>query len=120
MTQIQVHKLNASLAAAETYLLPAEKLLHGNPTQTLWMHYTDASGKFCTGLWKSEPGTWKIVYTEEEFCHLLEGISIVADSAGRSVRLVAGDEFVIPRGFVGTWQVLQTCTKRFVIYEPGT
>lgn len=119
MTPIQVHKLNASPAQAESYTLPAEKLLAGNPTQTLWMHYTDASGKFCTGLWKSEPGTWKIAYTEEEFCHLLEGTSIVTDAAGHAVTLVAGDEFVIPRGFVGTWQVLHTTTKRFVIYEPN-
>lgn len=119
MTQIQVHRLNASPAAAGTYQLPAEKLLAGNPTQTLWMHYTDPSGKFCTGLWKSEPGTWKIAYTEEEFCQLLEGISIVTDATGHAVTLVVGDEFVIPRGFVGTWQVVQTTTKRFVIYEPG-
>jgi uncharacterized cupin superfamily protein len=35
---------------AEAYQLPPEKLLAGNPNQTGWMHYTDPTGKFCTGL----------------------------------------------------------------------
>jgi uncharacterized cupin superfamily protein len=29
-----------------------------------------------------------------------------------------GDEFVIPRGFVGTWEVVEPTLKRFVIHEP--
>lgn len=50
MTRIQVHRLNASPAVAEAYQLPPEKILAGNPTQTVWMHYTDPTGKFRTGL----------------------------------------------------------------------
>jgi uncharacterized cupin superfamily protein len=34
------------------------------------------------------------------------------------VTVGAGDSFVVPRGFVGTWEVVATTTKRFVIHEP--
>jgi len=104
----------------EEYFLPAERLLEGNPKQTVWLHYTDGSGKFMAGIWHSERGRWKILYTEEEYCQVLEGVSVIIDQAGRAVTVRAGAEFVIPSGFVGTWEVVEATRKRFVIYEPGT
>ena len=106
-----------ALPAPETYHLPPEKRIEGDPLQTLWMHYTDPTQQFFVGVWRSEPGKWRIAYTEQEYCHLLEGRSIVTDADGQAVSLAAGDSFVIPRGFVGTWEVVETTTKRFVIYE---
>ncbi len=103
--------------APEEYFLPPEKLIEGNPKQTLWMHYTDPTRQFFVGLWRSEPGKWRVAYTEEEFCLMLEGRSVITDSSGHAVTLIAGESFVVPRGFVGTWEVLETTTKRFVIHE---
>ena len=111
-------KLDFTVTAQE-YYLPAEKLLAGNPKQTLWMHYTDASKQFFVGIWRSEPGKWRISYTEEEFCHMLEGVSVVVSDTGQSFTVKAGESFVIPRGFVGTWEVVETSVKRFVMYEPS-
>jgi hypothetical protein len=34
--------------------------------------------------------------------------------------VAAGESFVIPRGFVGTWEVVETTVKRFVIYEASS
>jgi uncharacterized cupin superfamily protein len=116
MNTAKLMRLDA-LPAPETYRLPPEKLIEGDPQQTLWMHYTDPTQQFFVGMWRSEPGKWRIAYTEQEYCHLLEGRSIVTDAEGLAVSLVAGDSFVIPRGFVGTWEVVETTTKRFVIYE---
>jgi uncharacterized protein len=118
MTRPQVHRLAASSAPAEHYHLPAAKRLAGNPEQTLWMQYTDTAGTFFAGLWHSEPATWKIAYTEQEYRHMLEGTRVVADADAHAVTLRAGDEAVIPRGFVGTWQVVDAATQRFVIHEP--
>lgn len=113
-------KLDSS-ATPEDYFLQPEKLLSGNPRQTVWMHYRDPSSQFFVGIWRSEPGKWRIAYTEEEFCLMLEGTSVVTNEAGQSVTVSAGESFVIPRGFVGTWEVIEPTTKRFVIYEaaPG-
>jgi uncharacterized cupin superfamily protein len=118
-----VHKLAATATdgtVGEEYFLPAERLLEGNPKQTVWMHYSDGSGKFTSGIWHSERGRWRILYTEEEYCQLLEGVSVITDQAGVAVTVRAGEEFVIPSGFVGTWDVVEPTRKRFVIYEPGT
>ena len=115
---ISIQKFDAT-ATAETYFLPAEKLVSGNPLQTLWQQYTDSTNKFFTGIWQSEPGCWKIAYTEEEFCQILEGVSVLTDQSGVETTLRAGDNFVIPRGFVGTWEVQETTRKIYVIYEAG-
>jgi len=121
MTMAGVRKIAAiDPGAAEEYFLPPEKLPQGNPRQTVWMHYTDPSAKFMVGIWHSEPGRWTILYTEEEYCRILEGVSVLADQAGSQVTVRAGDEFVIPAGFSGTWEVLEPTRKRFVIYEAGT
>ena len=107
----------ADPAAGEEYFLPAQKLLQGNPRQTVWMDHTDPSGQFMAGIWHSERGRWSILYTEEEYCRMLEGVSVITDHAGLHITVRAGDEFVIPAGFSGTWEVLEPTRKRFVIYE---
>ncbi|EXJ11958.1 cupin domain-containing protein [Nitrincola nitratireducens] len=109
--------LNKHEVEPEEYYLDAEKRLEGNPKQTLWMEYTDLTKQYFVGVWRSEVGKWKVHYTEEEYCHITEGVSVVTDEQGVAIRLEPGDEFVIPRGFQGTWEVIEATTKRFVIYE---
>ena len=48
---------------------------------------------------------------------MLAGKSVVTNEAGDAVTVVSGESFVIPKGFVGPWEVVETTTKRFVIYE---
>jgi uncharacterized protein len=69
------------------------------------------------GLWASEVGRWQVRYTEEEYCCILSGVSIVTSETGEAFTLREGDEFTISRGFVGTWEVVEPTRKRFVIYE---
>jgi uncharacterized cupin superfamily protein len=114
-----VKRFPGVLGRGEEYSLPQEKLLQGNPRQTAWVHYTDPTGRFTAGIWHSECGRWKILYTEEEYCQVLEGVSVITDQAGTAVTVRAGEEFVIPAGFSGTWEVVEPTRKRFVIYEPG-
>ena len=99
--------------------VPVPKRVAGDPEQRLWSEYADASGKFFVGVWESDPGTWRVQYTEEEYCRILEGRSPLTASDGTVTAVGPGDEFVIPRGFVGTWQVIETTRKTYVIYEPG-
>lgn len=115
-----VHSLTQLNVEPERYFLPEEKLLQGNPQQTLWTQYSDTSGQFFAGVWASEVGKWKIRYTEEEYCLILEGESVITDEQGVAVTVRAGDSFVIPRGFVGSWEVLVPTRKNFVIYEAAS
>jgi uncharacterized protein len=118
-TEAKVRRFDASTAAVEEYFLPGDKLIHGNPRQCVWKHYADGSGKFFAGVWSSEVGKWRISYTEEEYCQILQGKSIIADAAGNATTVSAGDSVVVPRGFVGTWEVVEPTRKIYVIYEPG-
>jgi len=114
----QVQMLAAQAGAGESYFVASEKLISGNPKQTTWVQHASADGRFSAGLWHSEVGKWSIRYTEQEYCRILEGVSLITAADGQAVTVRPGDEFVIPRGFVGTWDVLQPTLKRFVIYEP--
>lgn len=119
-TMFPLLKLNDREAELEEYYLDSEKLISGNPRQSVWNHYTDPTGKYFSGFWQSEVGKWRISYTEEETCYLLEGVSIVSDEDGNATTLRAGDSFVIPKGFVGTWEVVEPSRKLYAIYEePG-
>lgn len=115
-TAVQLLSSNPTIEAQDYFVAP-EKLLEGNPRQTVWLEYQDASGEFCAGLWASEPGAWRIAYTEEEYCRILEGRSVITDDAGHAVAVGPGDEFTIPAGFTGTWRVVEPTRKRFVIHE---
>ena len=117
MPRITIVKLGDDEPGKEAYYLPAAKLIHGNPKQTIWASYTDPSGQFMVGTWRGERGKWRVTYTEEEYCHMLEGVSILTNLNGDQTTVKAGDSFVVPKGFEGTWEVVEPSTKRFVIYE---
>lgn len=102
----------------EAFLPAAEKLLAGAPQQTVANHYSDGSNQFHCGEWTGAPGTWKVRYSEHEFCYMTRGRILITDAAGVSTTVQAGDAFVIPAGFTGTWQVLEPAHKYYVIFEP--
>ena len=107
-------------ADPEISTLPAAKLLSGNPVQRVWNAYADPDGRFFAGHWESEPGKWSIRYTEQEYCEILAGRSVITDAAGAATEVGPGDRFVIPAGFEGTWEVLETTRKIYVIHEPAS
>lgn len=105
-------------AEPEVSTLPVAKLLRGNPVQRLWNTYADPAGQLFAGQWESEPGKWWIRYTEQEYCEILAGRSVITDAAGTATEVGPGDRFVIPAGFEGSWEVLETTRKIYVICEP--
>ncbi len=90
-----------------------DRLISGNPVFTTW-NVEEADGLFA-GIWRSTPGKWRIVYDEWEYCRILSGVSILTDENGTARRVGAGDAFVLRPGFAGTWEVVETTTKDYVI-----
>lgn len=74
-------------------------------------------GPFRTGFWAAEPGRAEIAYTKDELCTLLEGEVKLTDAGGHSETYVAGDTFVIPKGFTGVWETVRPVRKFFAVYE---
>ncbi|MBA5957626.1 DUF861 domain-containing protein [Pseudomonas lactis] len=103
--------------APERYRPAAEKILKGDPEQTLYNHYNSPCGQMNAGVWEGEVGQWKVNYTEHEYCKIVQGVSVLRDAEGNAKTLRAGDRFVIPAGFSGTWEVLEACRKIYVVFE---
>lgn len=91
-----------------------QKVLAGDPVHSTWS--LDESGnKIYAGLWQSTPGKWRVNYDEWEYVLIHQGHSILTDEAGQETHLKAGDRFVIRAGFKGTWEVIETTLKDYVI-----
>jgi uncharacterized protein len=89
------------------------RLISGDPLHRTWLT-EERDGLWC-GVWQSTPGAWRVVYDEWEYFRLTQGLSILTPDGGDAVRLGPGDAYVIRPGFVGTWEVVETTTKDFVI-----
>ena len=91
-----------------------DRLVSGDPKFRTW-NVEEAEGGVYAGLWEATPGKWRIEYDEWEFCHILSGVSIVAEEGGEAHTVKAGDSFVLRPGFKGSWEVVETCRKEYVI-----
>ncbi len=96
---------------------PAARILRGDPAQRAWTLYASGDGRFQAGIWECQPGAWRVVFTEHEFCRILAGRIRVTGDDGVSKTYGAGDAFVSPAGFTGQWDVLETARKQYVVYE---
>ena len=102
---------------AERYRPAAEKIISGDCEQAVYNHYESPCGQFACGVWEGGAGHWRVHYTEHEYCEILAGVSVLHDEDGGSKTLRAGDRFVIPAGFRGSWEVVEPCRKIYALFE---
>jgi uncharacterized cupin superfamily protein len=82
--------------------------------------YGSADGTLTTGTWTHPGGQLAIdAATYDEVCVLLEGHVRLTGQSGYTAEFKAGETFVIPRGFKGTWETIEPVRKHYIIYEPG-
>ena len=120
LEQPAIVSFGASTPEVSTSSHAPERVLEGAPMQTARNFFTDATGQFFAGVWESTPGKWRVRYTETEFCHITKGLVYIEDEQGRSLSFRAGDSFVVPAGFVGTWDVREPTSKLYVIFETAS
>lgn len=90
-----------------------DRLISGDPVFTTW-GYEDQDGLYC-GIWQSTPGKWRVIYTEWEYCRILAGVSVLTQDGGAARIVRTGDSFIIRPGFSGSWEVMETTRKDYVI-----
>jgi uncharacterized cupin superfamily protein len=101
----------------ETSEPPADRLIAGAPELQVRNFFTDASQQFFAGRWSATRGKWRVRYTENELCVMTAGRVIIEGANGERHTFAAGDAFVIPAGFTGSWEVLEDCSKIYAIFE---
>ena len=89
------------------------KVISGDPVHSAW-NLEERDSLYC-GIWESTPGKWRISYDEWEYCRILSGISVISEDGGASIRVTAGDSFILKPGFKGSWEVIETTRKEYVI-----
>jgi uncharacterized cupin superfamily protein len=108
-----------SPGSPEPTAIAPERRISGDPQTTVDNRYSSADARFHAGIWTSTIGSWRVSYTEDEYCLLIRGeIRLIGDD-GSTQTYAAGDAFVIPAGFSGVWETLEDCAKHYVIYERG-
>ena len=105
------------LQDAEWNAVAPEKVASGTPKSTYKVIYTSKTEEFSAGIYECTAGKWKVSYSEDEFCTLIEGKLRMTSDAGDTQEFAAPDSFVIPSGYSGYWEPLTDLRKFFVIYE---
>ena len=87
---------------------PKEELLSGEQENwTKVIHH----GEVVVALYESTPALIAVnkPFVYDEFVHVLEGELILTHIDGKKRTFKAGDSFLVPKGFLGTWDM----TKHF-------
>lgn len=97
----------------------ADRKVSGDPLRSTWNLFDSASGDMSAGIWRSEPGSWKVVFgaQEDEFFYVTQGRCRVVDAQGGAKEVGAGDALLIPGGFTGVFEVLEPLEKYYVIVD---
>ncbi|MBP5990161.1 MAG: DUF861 domain-containing protein [Piscinibacter sp.] len=97
-----------------------ERLLRGNPTRETWnVAERPVNGTLYTGVWRCEPGHWRIAFgpAEHELFTVLQGRCRVHADDGSFEEAGPGEALCISPGFSGSFEVLETLTKTYAIVD---
>ena len=89
----------------------------GAPERRTWVLYESAPAGLVAGIWECEPGRWRIQMdpTEHEYMVVLAGRCRLHAADGAFTEAGPGEALVIPAGFAGSFEVVETLRKHFVI-----
>ena len=106
-----------SITAEESVPSP-DRVISGTPRLRTWNVEESPDGKLFAGIWEATPGKWRVIYDEWEFFKVESGVSVITEDGGAALTLKAGDSLVLRPGFKGTWEVVETTRKAYVIRLP--
>lgn len=76
-------------------------------------------GQFVVLVYEGEDGLLDFTdYPFDEYCHVLNGTSVLTAEGGEPQTFTTGDHFVVPKGFTGTWK-LKDNFRELIIMEAG-
>ena len=83
---------------------------------SVWRYAALGSRSLESGVWEASAATWtEDDYPVEEVCIMVAGHLRLTDSDGTAHDLRVGDAFHLPKGWSGTWEVVEDMQKFYVI-----
>ncbi|MFT3999082.1 MAG: cupin domain-containing protein [Rhizobium sp.] len=99
-------------------VVPPEAVLSGSANETGAMHYESKNGKFLIGTWECTPYAETLSYPEtSEFCLVISGKVALTNPDGTVQTFGPGDSYIVPKGFEGRFEVLETLRKVYVLFN---
>ena len=106
----------AGLGLEEFEPFPKEMVLSGRSKHS---YHTFFSGEeVVVEVYEAEPAKLKIdePWPYDEFIYVLSGKLVLTDATGEVTQFVAGDSLVVPKGFLGIWE-MQGNFRELVVIE---
>jgi len=106
----------AGLGLEEFDPFPKEMVLSGHSKHS---YHTFFSGdEIVVEVYEAEPAKLKIdePWPYDEFIYVLSGKLVLTDATGEVTQFVAGQSLVVPKGFLGTWE-MQGNFRELVVIE---
>ncbi|MEY8830757.1 cupin domain-containing protein [Sedimentitalea sp. XS_ASV28] len=98
-------------------VVPPETVIDGTPQEQGTVISDSGDGKFVVGIWESTPYAEAFdSYPGDEFCQVLSGKVALTDEDGNVSTFSAGDSYFVPKGFKGTFRVVETMRKYYALY----
>ena len=79
--------------------------------------FSSTDGGLSAGTWAHAGGVLHIQGDYDEVCVLLAGHVRLTSASGYTAEFKAGETFVIPKGFQGTWETVEPVRKHYVIFD---
>lgn len=118
MSSTKIIDFKKSTVSPVISVVDAERRISGAPEQSLQNIYVSELKELLSGIWSSDVGKWSVDYSQRhEFCYLVRGHIVLTDEDSEESTFKAGDAFVIPVGFKGSWEVVEPVTTHYVIYN---
>lgn len=97
-------------------VVPSGAVLSGVANETGQVHYETTDGKVTTGTWQCTPYAEHLICDGfTEFSTVIWGKVALTNSDGQVETFSAGDSYVLPVGWQGRFEVLETLRKIYVI-----
>ncbi|MBW1907744.1 MAG: DUF861 domain-containing protein [Deltaproteobacteria bacterium] len=105
----------AGLGLEEYPAMPAEEVLEGGSGHRGDIFFV--GDELAVGVWEADASTLAITepLPYDEFVMVLSGKLILTDKQGTATEYSPGQSVVLPKGFVGTWQMLGNFREIYVM-----
>jgi hypothetical protein len=105
----------AGVGLEEYPALPSEVVLEGGSAHR--GHIFFSGDEIVVEVWEADASTLAISepFPYDEFVTILSGKLVLVDEVGTKTEYVAGESLVIPKGFLGTWQMIGNYRELVVI-----